>query len=133
MCLEDGDEFPCDMVLLATSNSNGKASILTANLDGETNLKNQIAPGLTRTHRADQLLNLKAQIECENPNPDLQGFVGRMTVEGTTDDTIPAHSLRRPSRLTLHAQVIISLLSFNVISKAILHSLIASYRFRFNF
>ena len=66
--------------MLGTSNANGKASILTANLDGETNLKDQIAPVLTRKYRADQLMNIRAQIECENPNPDLHGFVGRMTV-----------------------------------------------------
>ena len=76
----DGDEFPCDLVLLGTSNSNGKASILTANLDGETNLKDHIAPVLTRKYRSDQLMSIRAQIECENPNPDLNGFVGRMTV-----------------------------------------------------
>ena len=41
LCVEDGDEFPCDMVLLATSNKNGRASVMTANLDGETNLKHR--------------------------------------------------------------------------------------------
>ena len=59
----DGDEFPCDLVLLGTSNSNGKASILTANLDGETNLKDHIAPVLTRKYRSDQLMSIRAQIE----------------------------------------------------------------------
>ena len=29
------------MVLLATSNKNGRASVMTANLDGETNLKHR--------------------------------------------------------------------------------------------
>ena len=85
MCLEDGDEFPCDLVLLGSSNSNGKASVLTANLDGETNLKNQVAPTLTRNSRSDQLMSMRAQIECENPNPDLNGFVGRMTVEDQSE------------------------------------------------
>ena len=105
LCIEDGDEFPCDLVLLSTSNSNGKASILTANLDGETNLKNQIAPSLTRHfhHSPDKLQYLKAQVECENPNPDLQGFVGRMKVQKETeDDAIMNHSqkghFRTPSR-----------------------------------
>ena len=70
-------------------------------------MKNQIAPGLTRKHHADQLLNLKAQIECENPNPDLQGFVGRMTVEEITEDNSISHMSRGPSRLTFHPQVVI--------------------------
>ena len=102
----DGEEFPCDLVLLASSNANGKASVLTANLDGETNLKNQTAPLLTRSYRSDHLMTIKAQIECENPNPDLQGFVGRMTVGGQIDDSgrssLPT---QKASRGTLHFQV----------------------------
>ena len=37
--IEDGDSFPCDLVLLSSSHPTGKANIMTANLDGETNLK----------------------------------------------------------------------------------------------
>ena len=33
------ESFPCDLVLISTSNSEGKCYITTANLDGETNLK----------------------------------------------------------------------------------------------
>jgi hypothetical protein len=94
--------------LLATSNSNGKASISTANLDGETNLKNQIAPSLTRKYRADQLMDIKAQIECENPNPDLNGFVGRITVEDPKDESITSSPIRKASRGTLTFQVFLS-------------------------
>ena len=105
--MEDGDEFPCDLVLLGTSNTNGKASILTANLDGETNLKNQIAPSLTRNYCVDELQNLKADIECENPNPDLQGFVGRMEIEQIEKCSLPGQYTRQPSRRTLQLQVAI--------------------------
>ena len=44
ICVEDGDEFPCDMLILSSSNPNGKVTIMTANLDGETNLKTHSAP-----------------------------------------------------------------------------------------
>ena len=37
--LECEDEFPCDMVLLSSSDEEGSCYITTANLDGETNLK----------------------------------------------------------------------------------------------
>ena len=33
------EEFPCDLVLLSSSNEEGQCHITTANLDGETNLK----------------------------------------------------------------------------------------------
>ena len=109
----DGEEFPCDLVLLASSNANGKASVLTANLDGETNLKNQTAPLLTRSYRSDHLMTIKAQIECENPNPDLQGFVGRMTVGGHINDggrsSLPT---QKASRGTSHFQVLSGFLAF---------------------
>ena len=102
----DGEEFPCDLVLLASSNANGKASVLTANLDGETNLKNQTAPLLTRSYRSDHLMTIKAQIECENPNPDLQGFVGRMTVGVQIEDCVRSSlPTQKASRGTLHFQV----------------------------
>ena len=78
ICVEDGDEFPCDMVLLATSNKNGRASVMTANLDGETNLKHRFAPALTRQLRSQNINDLVATIECQNPDPDLTTFVGNL-------------------------------------------------------
>lgn len=36
------ESFPCDLVLVSTSNNEGKCYITTANLDGETNLKVKI-------------------------------------------------------------------------------------------
>ena len=78
ICVEDGDEFPCDMVLLATSNKNGRASVMTANLDGETNLKHRFAPSLTRHLKSQNINDLVATIECQNPDPDLTTFVGNL-------------------------------------------------------
>ncbi len=40
--VRDGDYFPCDVVLLSSSAPNGKANIMTASLDGETNLKARV-------------------------------------------------------------------------------------------
>lgn len=37
-------DVPCDLVLLKSSDSNGKCHITTANLDGETNLKTLMVP-----------------------------------------------------------------------------------------
>ena len=57
VCVEDGDEFPCDMLILSSSNPKGKVSIMTANLDGETNLKTQSAPNETRELNQPNLLD----------------------------------------------------------------------------
>lgn len=57
LCIEDGDDFPCDMLILSSSNPNGKVSIMTANLDGETNLKTHCAPTDTRMLSQPHLLN----------------------------------------------------------------------------
>ena len=37
--MDEGEELPCDVVILSSSLANGEAYITTANLDGETNLK----------------------------------------------------------------------------------------------
>ena len=39
VCVRAGGEFPCDLVLLTSSEREGQCHIQTANLDGETNLK----------------------------------------------------------------------------------------------
>ena len=63
LLVEDGDEFPCDMLLISSSSSNGKVTIMTANLDGETNLKTHSASHLTRQcTQPHQLNNLHAKV-----------------------------------------------------------------------
>lgn len=37
-------DVPCDLLLLKTSDSDGKCFVTTANLDGETNLKTLFVP-----------------------------------------------------------------------------------------
>ena len=65
--VEDGDEFPCDMLLLSSSNPNGKVTIMTANLDGETNLKTHSAPHITRGFtQHHQVNNIRAQVPILN-------------------------------------------------------------------
>ena len=42
--VEKGDYFPCDLILIYSSNKNGAAYVETKNLDGETNLKYKESP-----------------------------------------------------------------------------------------
>ncbi|WAR27505.1 AT11B-like protein, partial [Mya arenaria] len=70
--------FPCDIVMLSSADPEGNCYITTANLDGETNLK--------------------------QPTPDLYSFVGNMTIvrdngEHTVRPLGPEHVLLRGARL----------------------------------
>ncbi|KJE93765.1 ATPase [Capsaspora owczarzaki ATCC 30864] len=75
----DGQEFPCDLTLLSTSDADGHCYTITANLDGETNLKVRSAPVPTR-HLRDfgALRNLSVTIDCGLPTADLYRFTGRL-------------------------------------------------------
>uniref|UniRef100_A0A8C2L3H3 Phospholipid-transporting ATPase n=1 Tax=Cyprinus carpio TaxID=7962 RepID=A0A8C2L3H3_CYPCA len=68
--------IPADMVLLHSSDPNGVCHIETANLDGETNLKQrQVGSEFVPE-------NYSSHIECENPNNDLRRFRGFMEHPG---------------------------------------------------
>ncbi|XP_060781661.1 probable phospholipid-transporting ATPase VD isoform X2 [Neoarius graeffei] len=71
--------IPADMVLLHSSDPNGVCHIETANLDGETNLKQrQVVRGLPQQESEFIPENFSSRIECENPNDDLRRFRGYM-------------------------------------------------------
>jgi len=85
-----GEQFPADIVLLASSAKNGKCFVMTANLDGETNLKPLFASRETRNSDSPEMLtNLAAQVECEQPNPDLHNFNGRIKVRAGDGSLVP--------------------------------------------
>ncbi|XP_060728185.1 probable phospholipid-transporting ATPase VD isoform X2 [Tachysurus vachellii] len=71
--------IPADMVLLHSSDPNGVCHIETANLDGETNLKQrQVVRDLPQEGMEFTPENFSSRIECENPNDDLRRFRGYM-------------------------------------------------------
>ena len=54
---------------------------MTANLDGEANLKTKLSSKLTQHLKtAKDVAHFKGCIECENPNPKLDSYLGRMFV-----------------------------------------------------
>ncbi|TRY82205.1 hypothetical protein DNTS_003391 [Danionella cerebrum] len=75
--------IPADMVLLYSSDPNGVCHIETANLDGETNLKQrQVVRDLPQQGSEFTPESFSSRIECENPNNDLRRFRGFMEHSG---------------------------------------------------
>ena len=77
--VKEDEMFPADLVLVSTSNPDGKCFVLTSNLDGEANLKLKSAAKVTRNCDTLGLLtNLQAEMECESPTTDLLSFKGHL-------------------------------------------------------
>ncbi|XP_044022305.1 probable phospholipid-transporting ATPase VD [Siniperca chuatsi] len=71
--------IPADMLLLYSSDPRGICYIETANLDGETNLKQrQVVSDLPLQGVELTLESFHSRIECENPNDDFSRFRGYM-------------------------------------------------------
>ena len=70
------------MVLLLSSDQSGKANLKTANLDGETNLKQRRSPVQQKNDLSEtNLLEFKGQIKCEQPNANLNNFIGKIITD----------------------------------------------------
>ncbi|KAG7509662.1 putative phospholipid-transporting ATPase VD [Solea senegalensis] len=79
ICLSCNEIIPADMLLLYSSDPRGVCYIETANLDGETNLKQrQVIPGLPLQGGEFTPENFHSRIECENPNNNFSRFRGYM-------------------------------------------------------
>ncbi|XP_029350384.1 phospholipid-transporting ATPase VD isoform X2 [Echeneis naucrates] len=77
--LSCNDIIPADILLLYSSDPRGVCYIETANLDGETNLKQrQVVPDLPLQGTEFTPETFNSRIECENPNDDLSRFRGYM-------------------------------------------------------
>ena len=103
--LLENDFVPADAVVLSTSNAAGVCYIMTANLDGETSLKTKHSAKATSGFQENfqtppdsdpsyeqhlqnskqPISTLMAAIECENPNPKLDNFLGRLFVLKSED------------------------------------------------
>ncbi|XP_058653414.1 phospholipid-transporting ATPase IG isoform X2 [Onychostoma macrolepis] len=72
----EDETFPCDLILLQSSREDDTCFVTTASLDGESNHKTHYTVPDTEM----DLQALTAAIECEQPQPDLYKFVGRMHI-----------------------------------------------------
>uniref|UniRef100_A0A6I8S9Y8 Phospholipid-transporting ATPase n=1 Tax=Xenopus tropicalis TaxID=8364 RepID=A0A6I8S9Y8_XENTR len=90
--VRDNETFPCDLVMLSTSCRDGTCTVTTASLDGESNFKTYHAVPETAILATYEDLNaFSATIECEQPQPDLYKFHGRIDVN--TNQDVKARSL----------------------------------------
>ncbi|XP_061745859.1 phospholipid-transporting ATPase IH isoform X2 [Nerophis ophidion] len=79
--VKENESFPCDLVLLSTSRDDGTCYVTTASLDGESSHKTYYAVQDTKAYNTEKEVDLiHATIECEQPQPDLYKFVGRINV-----------------------------------------------------
>ncbi|KAM4723867.1 phospholipid-transporting ATPase VD isoform 1-T2 [Anableps anableps] len=75
--------IPADLLLLYSSDPRGVCYIETANLDGETNLKQrQVVSDLSLQGADFTPESFHSRIECENPNNDLNRFKGYIEHSG---------------------------------------------------
>uniref|UniRef100_A0A8D3BZS5 Phospholipid-transporting ATPase n=1 Tax=Scophthalmus maximus TaxID=52904 RepID=A0A8D3BZS5_SCOMX len=79
--VKEDESFPCDLILLSSSREDGTCFVTTASLDGESSHKTLYAVQDTKAYRTEQEVDaIHATIECEQPQPDLYKFVGRINV-----------------------------------------------------
>uniref|UniRef100_A0AAY5EQ01 Phospholipid-transporting ATPase n=1 Tax=Electrophorus electricus TaxID=8005 RepID=A0AAY5EQ01_ELEEL len=91
----EDETFPCDLILLQSSRDDDTCFVTTASLDGESNHKTHY----TVPDMEKDLQSLSATIECEQPQPDLYKFVGRMHIYKPEHD--PAVRSLGPENLLL--------------------------------
>lgn len=99
--IEDNSMIPADVLLLSATNPGGNCYILTANLDGETNLK--IKRGVKETwavSSAEAAQSFSATLTYEQPNNSLYTFTGSMSIEEDKEiPLVPSNILLRGSQL----------------------------------
>ncbi|VDQ08379.1 unnamed protein product, partial [Trichobilharzia regenti] len=99
--------FPCDLLLLTSSNATGQVYITTANLDGESNAKKYYAiskmQSIYSEYATDEMIDKKLQhssfeyvieelflkVNCQPPNEQLNTFEGRYTNKQLNGASLP--------------------------------------------
>ncbi|CAK7225082.1 drs2 neo1 protein [Sporothrix curviconia] len=88
------EDVPADLLLLHADGEGGLAYVETMALDGETNLKSKQVPAPLAGGRCatiEGLVETRAELVVEDPNPDLYRFNGRIAVDNPDEgDDAPA-------------------------------------------
>ncbi|XP_011745844.1 phospholipid-transporting ATPase IH isoform X4 [Macaca nemestrina] len=87
--VKEDETFPCDLIFLSSNRGDGTCHVTTASLDGESSHKTHYAVQDTKGfHTEEDIGGLHATIECEQPQPDLYKFVGRINVYSDLNDPV---------------------------------------------
>ncbi|XP_017357770.1 probable phospholipid-transporting ATPase IH isoform X1 [Cebus imitator] len=87
--VKEDETFPCDLIFLSSNRGDGTCHVTTASLDGESSHKTHYAVQDTKGfHTEEDIDGLHATIECEQPQPDLYKFVGRINVYSDLNDPV---------------------------------------------
>ena len=90
--LSEDEVVPCDAIVLSSSHDSNQAYVMTANLDGETSLKTKYSSKLTKDVKTvEGISQFFGCVECENPNPKLDSFLGRMFRFNVVNKTSQQH------------------------------------------
>ncbi|CAF0999134.1 unnamed protein product [Brachionus calyciflorus] len=94
--------FPCDLLLLHAHTEDLMCQITTANLDGETNLKQRRRPAnLPPLTNEEELSRLEGVIQCDKPNADLFNFNGNVLIKGNQIPIVNDNILLRGCNLRI--------------------------------
>ncbi|KAL8162069.1 hypothetical protein V2J09_013558 [Rumex salicifolius] len=96
--IHSNETFPCDIVLLSTSDRTGIACVQTVNLDGESNLKTRYAKHLTLLKDPEKE-SINGVIHCEKPNRNIYGFLANMEIDGNKVSLGPSNIILRGCEL----------------------------------
>eukprot|EP01080_Neovahlkampfia_damariscottae_P012324 gene12324-5998_t len=98
--IENMEQFPCDLVLLDSSDTNGSCFVETSGLDGETDLKYRRVSDLTfNLFDHIELKDFNFSIVCDAPNTDVHKFHGNLIWDEKTQDLSNENVLLRGSSL----------------------------------
>ncbi|XP_051697675.2 phospholipid-transporting ATPase IH isoform X2 [Oryctolagus cuniculus] len=87
--VKEDETFPCDLIFLSSNRADGTCHVTTASLDGESSHKTHYAVQDTKGFRTEEEIGgLQATIECEQPQPDLYKFVGRINIYSDLSDPV---------------------------------------------
>ncbi|POI26202.1 hypothetical protein CIB84_010048, partial [Bambusicola thoracicus] len=116
------ETFPCDLIFLASSSTDGTCYVTTASLDGESNFKTHYAVRDTTVLCTDEAIDsLTATIECEQPQPDLYKFVGRIIMYRNNQEPV-ARSLG-PENLLLKGATLKNTKKIYVVARVVKRNL----------